>query len=588
MARRNPEAAGLFLVFGLLAACGTGPSGVDGGPDGSMIPTDCIESNTVALVPGEVAQFRGTAAGLFCVRADAVGEEYVIVTSAGRTAPTTFTIMATGTVPAGGPPLPAPPQTGSGGPFESHDRADHLPDAGFHSELRALEERELGSRIRPTGGAPFPSPDDPLAPSAPASAPSEGALLTLNAQARDACALPIQVTGRVEVVSQRAIVVSDLANPAGGFTNDEYRHLAATFDTLVAPLAEQTFGAPSDIDRNGRIVLLFTREVNRLTASRAQTFTAGYFFSRDLFPRQAPPGSRLSSCPTSNEAEILYLLVPDPAGTVNGNVQEKAFVDRIMPATLIHEYQHLINASRRLHVHAWAPSQGWSEEVWLNEALSHIAEELLFYRASGLSPGSNIGPQTLQQTPGNRGVMAMNRHQVFNLLRFHEFLSGPEETSPFGVQDGLATRGAAWSFLRYVADRTGGDPAALFHTLVNAPARGIPNLAGAVGGDATFYEWLGDWSVAIYADERVAGLEPRHRDRSWRHPALHASLVPGRPYPVRTHALAPGTARTQQLVGGGTAYFRLAVEAGNTGRIQVLSGGGAPPDPLRVMLLRTK
>src|SRR5204863_8605906 len=93
----------------------------------------------------------------------------------------------------------------------------------------------------------------------------------------------------------------------------------------------------------------------------------------------------------SNFAEMFYLIVPDPSGTINGNVRTKAEVTQSSISVLAHEYQHLINAARRLYIN---DAEDF-EEVWLNEGLSHIAEELLFYRTAGLQPRSNIDATTI-------------------------------------------------------------------------------------------------------------------------------------------------------------------------------------------------
>jgi hypothetical protein len=60
-------------------------------------------------------------------------------------------------------------------------------------------------------------------------------------------------------------VVADTLNPAGGFTSEEYRDFGTRFDQLVYPLAVQTFGEPSDLDGNQRVIIFFTRAVNDLT-----------------------------------------------------------------------------------------------------------------------------------------------------------------------------------------------------------------------------------------------------------------------------------------------------------------------------------
>src|SRR4029079_8642217 len=167
-------------------------------------------------------------------------------------------------------------------------------------------------------------------------------------------------------------------NPAGGFTNAEFASIATTFDTLVDPLDRGAFGDPTDIDGDGHRILLYTRTGNELTPSGSEGVVEGFFNPRDLFPTQST--ATLQACAGSNFAEMFYLLVPDPTGTINGNVRTKTAVTQSSIAVVAHEYQHLINAARRLYVN----DADDFEEVWLNEGLSHIAEELLFYRTSGL------------------------------------------------------------------------------------------------------------------------------------------------------------------------------------------------------------
>jgi len=76
--------------------------------------------------------------------------------------------------------------------------------------------------------------------------------------------------GRVVAKSARAIVVADTGNPAGGFTDADYRGIAATFDTLVYPVDVRHFGEPTDLDNNGRSIIFYTRAVNELTPANVQ------------------------------------------------------------------------------------------------------------------------------------------------------------------------------------------------------------------------------------------------------------------------------------------------------------------------------
>ena len=573
--------ASAALAVLLVSGCDSAGTDSSLGPDGQLIPTECATSNTVELAVGETREFRGTPARYFCVSTgQEVREDFLLVLFEASSATRNLSALVANSIGVGGPPVPAPP---------AHTLPETdlmaVPDHAFHLQLRERELRELTPLIQPGSASPAP-------PRAPASVPSVGQILRLNAQANPnnlengACEIPLMVDARVEAVSQRAIVASDVQNPSGGFTSADYAAFATAFDTQIAPVTEAHFGTPTNLGGSGRVILLFTREVNRLTPSKAESFTAGFFFARDLFPRVS--SGRLRGCTHSNEAEILYLMVPDPTGSVSGNATTRGAVLNFTPSTIIHEYQHLINAGRRLHVQQLGGD--WAEAPWLNEGLSHIAEELLFYAASGLTPGQNIHTFTLGSSASPRAI-ALNRHQRFNFQRFFlEFLPSPEGLSPFAASVTLGTRGAAWHFLRYVADRRGGNQPELFRSLVDTRTSGLENLAAAVGGEDALFDWMADWRVAIYADDRVPGMDPRHRDLSWHLPSMHNHVTqPGSgPYPIRTHAVTGSEPLSFSLVGGGAAYLRFGTAPSNTSSIQITAGSGLPPTSMRAILVRTR
>ena len=226
-----------------------------------------------------------------------------------------------------------------------------------------------------------------------AATPTVGTLITLNTNGNDACSNRQNAVGRVAAVTKSAIVVADTSSPAGGFTDADYLSFATTFDTLIFPLDTANFGAPFDMDSNGRIVMFFTPAVNKLTPKGAKYFIGGFFFSRDLFPitktAQVP-----FACAGSNEGEMFYLPVVDPSKTINEQFAVKATVQTQTVGTLIHEFQHLINASRRIYI----TDATDFEDVWLNEGLSHTAEELLYQRISGFTPKSDLDLATITAT----------------------------------------------------------------------------------------------------------------------------------------------------------------------------------------------
>src|SRR5262249_923490 len=132
--------------------------------------------------------------------------------------------------------------------------------------------------------------------------PAIGTLFVFNAQAAPThpCDAPINVTARVAAVSSQAIVVADTANPSGGFTDAEDAQFGAQFDTVINPIDVTNFGQPSDIDNNGKIIILFTKEVNKLTPKGSEGVIGGFTHERDLFPKTDTP--TLQGCPGSNVA----------------------------------------------------------------------------------------------------------------------------------------------------------------------------------------------------------------------------------------------------------------------------------------------
>ncbi len=475
-------------------------------------------------------------------------------------------------------------------------------DAAFDAALRRTAARELQPRmaaLRSSGVSLDRGPNASVT-TAVADLPTVGQLLRLNTSLE-----PCDTTkanglarraGRVVAVSARAIIVADTLNPAGGFTADEYAAFAAAFDTLAYPVDVANFGEPRDIDSNGgRAVIFFTSAVNAMTPRGASYYVSGFFYERDLFPNNK--AAKDGGCGGSNLAEMFYMLVPDATGTINGNRFSKSFVSGVTVATLGHEFQHLINASRRLLVND-APE--W-ENVWLNEGLSHIAEELLFYRAAGIAPRApRLDGASVVATPAVRAAFTTYLAPS-NVSRFTAFLPKVETVSPYAANDDIETRAATWTFLRYAADRvnagTGASDASLWQKLVaTTKLNGMANLYAAFGvSAATMPGWFRDWAVANYADGLATGaLDPRFSYRSWnfrsvvgglRSPSGSASYPA---YPLVSHPLTDGVTEQASLRPGAGGYFRFSVGAGRTARIATSGAAGALPSSVLVSVVRVR
>ena len=419
--------------------------------------------------------------------------------------------------------------------------------------------------------------------------PRVGDLLRVNVRTDAACDTLTRAfrTGRVAAVTERMIVVADTSNPAGGFTDAEYRGFAATFDTLAYPVDIANFGDPSDIDRNQRITAFFTKAVNEETPRNADYVVGGFFWERDLFPNAVPKAQ--GGCAGSNASEMFYMLVPDPSGAVNGNVRTRDYVAEATVGTLAHEFQHLINASRRLYV----GNTDAFEVVWLNEGMSHVAEELVFYRAAGLAPRARVTATTLRAT--NTAFDAFNQYGNDNLRRLIAYLRSTETRSPFADDDDLETRGATWQFLRYVADRlaaSGGRDVDFWKKLIDSKTVGRKNLQAALGAAAPLDDWLRDWTVANYLDTQspgLTGLDSRFTFPSWSYRSVVGSYADqqGRAY-VTSRALVSDVATSVRLNGGSAAYLRFAIAAGRQSGVHTRIATPPASGAVRLAVVRTR
>lgn len=416
-----------------------------------------------------------------------------------------------------------------------------------------------------------------------------GDAITLNANATQACSSPTNRASRVVAVGTRSIVIADNENPTGGYTDAEYASIAATFDTLVYPLDTTAFGAPSNVSGNGKIVLYYTKQVNLLTPPSTNAYTiGGFFFARDLYPKTARNG--LAACAASNEAEMFYLLVPDPSGLINNNRRTKDEVSTLNLGTIAHEFQHLINSGRRLYVNTSAAP---NEETWLDEGLAHTAEELLYYRMSGFTSRQNL---TLNNVTGSATLFSNYASQNFS--RFYTFLINPEANSPYAPNDSLATRGSAWNFLRFAAGRQGAaGESAFYRALVNSTLTGRNNLSAVLGGQTQFADYLRDWTVSLIADDftvaTTAALDARYITPAWNFRSIYPGLRfnGGNPlgvYPINARSLSSSTAQRIWLAGGTSSYVRFAVQPNRSMLVTLASNGSALPSTMRYAIVRLR
>jgi len=528
-----------------------------------------------SLVVGQIAFFSGAAASEFCVDGTVAGAEFIAIPYysdlSGRLLRLSISTGNT-TIQAASSPSITPQFQ-----ISSAIRARLSPDESFETGLRERSINELTSLIP---AARLAKRESAGRFSLSVTQPAVGDLIKLNANANAACTNINLRTGRIAAITNRAIVVTDTANPANGFTTADFQDIGAAFDTLVYPVDTLNFGTPTDIDKNQHVILFFTRAVNELTPPNVGFYVGGFFFSRDIFPSTMENGN--PGCAGSNFAEMFYLLSPDPTGIVNQNVRTLDFVRSVTVGTLAHEFEHLINASRRLYVNT--ASTGF-EDTFLDEGLAHEAEELAFFRSSGLGPGQNISYQLIQASPNLR--TAFDNFEAANFRRFREFLTNPLLNSPYVNNASLTTRGAIWSFLRYAADRHGGNESLMWFQLANPPpgVHGVGNITRVITPDIG--AWVRDWTVANYADDFISDVPSVDTHPSWNIRSAVEVVNQGM-WALDTQQLDSQRVTTVGITDGSAAYLRFGVRPGAVGGGRIMARGAVVPPGFALSVLRTK
>ena len=535
-----------------------------------------VGSTTIDVCPnlavGEAYTAAMPSAAALCLGGQASAAEYTYIpVNLSTSSALSLTVRATGVQAVTGPPspnlLPAgglalrPAVLGSDLPVLERSLRETRGVLASRAGRIATTRRAAGPRRSITPGVP-----------------TIGDLMTLNV-AQGCSGAPDNRTGMVRSVKQHVIIVADTSNPAGGFTTAQYDSIALEYDSLSYVVDSANFGAVTDVDSNGRVVLFYTRAVNELSPPATAASSYGYFTNRDAF--SADP---VSGCERSNAGEILYMLVPDPTGAVNSNVRTTSAVRGNGGRTVVHELQHLTNAFRRVYVTGATAF----EEPWLDEGLSQVAEELMFYRtAPGLAPRGNIVLSNLNTGPfASRRVAAYNTYQNNNFTLFRTWLQRPDTTGAFVTAnpDGGAFRGALWAFLRYASDRVNGSEPAFWQSLVNGNLEGKANLQNAIGADPD--AWLRDFTAAMYADDNSFTVAAAYKTPSWNYRSVYGGLGG---FPLLVRPLTDGSPLTLSYSrGGGTAYVRFGTAAGAFASVTALSGGTIPTSPYALIVVRTK
>jgi hypothetical protein len=287
-----------------------------------------------------------------------------------------------------------------------------------------------------------------------------------------------QVTATLEHTGAHALIYADVNQPTGSFGPADYAAFGQRFDNEIYPVDTNAFGEPTDIDQNGKIIILFTPVVNDLTPDGQAPiigFIGGFVLLNDLgpnCPNWFPPG-------TTNGAEIFYSMVPDPNGEY-GNVFPKSMIDDVVPGILAHEFEHMISNGYRFVTLGGGCNAQYVQETWLEEGMAHMAEDL------NVMDSQNV----------RRANLYLAEPQSHSLL-------GNAELYPY--IDTLEQRGGIFLFLRYLADRYG---EGILKTMVQSQSVGIGTVEMVTGVD--FHASINDYLATLYLSGRGIASDPTY------------------------------------------------------------------------------
>ena len=345
----------------------------------------------------------------------------------------------------------------------------------FDLTLRRAE-RELASRV---GALNRPQAAAPLARVPPMVGDRRVFKVCGNAD----CTTHPTVVAFARNVGTHIAVFQDSVDEANGraLSTADLDTLRLLFDTLLYAADTSAFGRESDIDGNGVVIVLMTGKVNSLVPSPCTGgYIGGYFYGGDL----------LTAFTGGNASEIFYSIVPDPSGTLSC-LHTAAGVKHTVPATFIHEFQHMISFNQ----HVLLRGNRLGEDLWLNEGLSHYAEEL----------GARLF------LPGDSTTFC---YFIFgDLYNSAQYLATPEsnflvDTAGIG---GLANRGAYWLFVRFMVDQFSSDTSRAANNVVTRALdlttfTGAGNVTHATG--TPFATVVERWALANYVSDLPAFTAP--------------------------------------------------------------------------------
>jgi hypothetical protein len=375
------------------------------------------------------------------------------------------------------------------------------------------------------------------------------------------------VGAKLAYAGNSVLVYIDTLAPANGFTAAQFAAFGQLFDQTLYPIDTAAFGPPSDIDQNGRVIVLMSPVVNADTPTltcATTGYTAGFFDPVDF---DGPTDVN------SNQAEIFYTVVPDLTAQFSC-AHSPSDLGLDVPATFLHELQHLINFSQHVVV-----SGGAEGSSWMDEGMSIVAEELgsVYYEQKCPPPACRTSAAQLFPDSAQGFIQSF----FFDSYLYALLPDTASVTLHTDDQDGFSWRGGTWLLMRWLGDQMG---TGFYRKLERGPANGVTAIEQASG--QSFPALFANFGLSLYTDSlpglprSTAAASNRFISRNvkqlWARlfaTSGPSSLVP-LVNPVQLFAVTADTSLSAMSPGTMT-YFRLDTPATSaTVSIQFSAAGG--------------
>ncbi len=205
-----------------------------------------------------------------------------------------------------------------------------------------------------------------------------GDIWARNIQTQTSYCVPVELVAsqpNVEVYRQKNLSV-----------NYDLQAFAVEFNDQTYPKLVSAFGAPSDVDKNGKIKILVLDIIDGAKANTS--YVAGFYDPINYFQDQKQSSLR------SNYAEVLYL---DGKELIDSLVRDPT----AFSSTAAHEFQHLIRYPFMVETRA-------TDDLWINEGTSEVASDIAGFGPQKYRIECYRGTDSARCPNGANGVSLLN------------------------------------------------------------------------------------------------------------------------------------------------------------------------------------